>query len=516
MIDIPHAIDFKPRPNEDNTFDAAGVAGPVRILTGEESGALKRKLRSSPPPLDWGKGRAATSVAFLEIAGNDAIVGPIQDILGPNIMLWGASLIRRKPGQAHPWHTDIETSADEPGTVSVWLGLENTSRESSLMLIPGSHRYGLTVQERAGQAAVSRDDMTPDDILSWAREFDSSAEIVQYDMSDGEAVFFDGRLWHGSLNTKSEGIRTALLLQYATPERRMQIPDLSKLDFPFRLHDEPRPPCLMIRGVDTGRTNRIVAPPSESMSSDASWVRKLRLPLAEDESSGWQRYPIRRGRTRCMSSITCHASVLSSGKTPHPPHSHDEEELLIMLRGSADIVIVDAHEVAHTQTIVPGDFVYYSSRQVHTISNVSDDPAMYLMFKWRNELDSTRADKLQTGVYRHEVAKVSVDPTRQRDMHTSLVMQGPTNWLRKLQCHSTTLVPGGGYEPHTDNYDVALLMVSGEVETLGVRLEASDIAFYAAGEAHGIRNVGTTNASYLIFEFHAPRDGGSSVRRGQV
>ena len=30
-------------------------------------------------------------------------------------------------------------------------------------------------------------------------------------MNDGDAIFFDGRLWHGSWNTRVDGTRVALL-----------------------------------------------------------------------------------------------------------------------------------------------------------------------------------------------------------------------------------------------------------------------------------------------------------------
>jgi hypothetical protein len=37
--------------------------------------------------------------------------------------------------------------------------------------------------------------------------------------------------------------------------------------------------------------------------------------------------------------MSCHASVLVGGHSPHPPHTHREEELLIPLHGEAEIVI---------------------------------------------------------------------------------------------------------------------------------------------------------------------------------
>jgi hypothetical protein len=34
-----------------------------------------------------------------------------------------------------------------------------------------------------------------------------------------------------------------------------------------------------------------------------------------------------------------HVSSLAHGKMPHPPHTHREEEILIMLSGAADLIL---------------------------------------------------------------------------------------------------------------------------------------------------------------------------------
>jgi hypothetical protein len=51
---------------------------------------------------------------------------------------------------------------------------------------------------------------------------------------------------------------------------------------------------------------------------------------------------------------------------------------------------------------------------------------------------------------------------------------------------------------------VAIVLLSGEVETVGERVRQHGIIYYSAGELHGMRNVGATPATYLVFEFHNP------------
>ncbi|MEX1013808.1 MAG: hypothetical protein WDZ80_01445, partial [Candidatus Paceibacterota bacterium] len=88
------------------------------------------------------------------------------------------------------------------------------------------------------------------------------------------------------------------------------------------------------------------------------------------------------------------------------------------------------------------------------------------------------------------------------------LFEGPTKYLHKFRAHMSTLLPNGGYEPHSDPYDVALLVLSGTVETIGRSVGPNSVVFYAAGEPHGIRNVGEVNAAYLVFEFHGCRTEG--------
>jgi hypothetical protein len=85
---------------------------------------------------------------------------------------------------------------------------------------------------------------------------------------------------------------------------------------------------------------------------------------------------------------------------------------------------------------------------------------------------------------------------------TRLVFEGPTRYLRKLQCHTTLLGPGAGYEPHSDKHDVCIVVLEEEVETLGQRIAPHGVIFCAAGEPHGMRNPGGATARYIVFEFH--------------
>ena len=232
------------------------------------------------------------------------------------------------------------------------------------------------------------------------------------------------------------------------------------------------------------------------------WIRSFDEPL-EENAGGWNKYPIFNGSTPAMKKLGSHVSVLSAGTTPHPPHAHVEEELIIMLSGEAEIVSLDDpnSDDSTRVTFKPGAFVYHSAYHRHTIRAVGPDPATYLIFKWTNESEASDAPELESSVVRFDdgtngATKRSNGWTRKR------LLDSPTRYLRKLHCHLSVLEPGAGYRPHADPYDVAILVLEGTLETLGRRVGRHGVIFYAAGEPHGMENVGPSPASYLVFEFH--------------
>jgi hypothetical protein len=139
-------------------FERQGFLGPLPVLTGCQCELLVRHLNRGEQvaPAVWEKGRAITDYLFYDIATQPELLGVLRLLLGENIILWGASVQSREPGQVHPWHTDIETSRTDMRSVSVWIGIENTSCDSSLQLISGSHRLGCTVQEVVQQNGLRR------------------------------------------------------------------------------------------------------------------------------------------------------------------------------------------------------------------------------------------------------------------------------------------------------------------------------------------------------------------------
>jgi mannose-6-phosphate isomerase-like protein (cupin superfamily) len=227
-------------------------------------------------------------------------------------------------------------------------------------------------------------------------------------------------------------------------------------------------------------------------------VHSLPVPLAAC-ATGWMPYPQFSGRTASLDFMGCHVSVLSPGHSPHLPHSHVEEEILIVLSGEAEAIIASREDdiSPRRERILPGQFTYYPAWQYHTLRNVSDAPVTYLMFKWSGGPAGASA-ALDAGLFD---ARPLLERKGKEPFSPKLLFEASTRWLRRLHCHVTVLDPGGGYEPHADPYDVAIVVFEGILETVGQTLIAPGVIYYGRDAQHGMRNAGNEPARYIVFEF---------------
>jgi ectoine hydroxylase-related dioxygenase (phytanoyl-CoA dioxygenase family) len=207
----------------------------------------------------WHKARATVDLFYRRIVWDARFLSLLRPILGENLIQWGADIIDRTPGAIHPWHCDIESCAPEGGFVSIWIGLCHTSSRSALSLVTRSHAFGTTIQEQAYRHRFRRGQASDVDVLNWARKLDPAATLVVPRLRNGDALVFDGRLWHGSNNTQRYFSRTALLLQYARADRRVRMYDPAHLEWPLRTRQDRLPPVIVVSGVAPPGLNDVVA-----------------------------------------------------------------------------------------------------------------------------------------------------------------------------------------------------------------------------------------------------------------
>lgn len=480
-------------------FANEGFLAPAALFTKAQCDLILRHIRlGAKPVLETGaKDLAAKDRFFLDLAGCPQILERLRLLLGEDVNLWGASLVERAPGAEHLFHTDIESASPEGGFATLWVGLENTTQASSLQLITRSHKLGRSLQEETHRQGFQRGQIDPLTMVNWARRSEMEAELVQPEMRDGDGLFFDGRLWHGSHNA-SDKTRTALLLQYVRQGVPVSLHEVGSAEWPFRMTNKSPTLLPVMRAGEPMRNQPLAAANLPSMP--------LVEPTTKDGSgflpgpSGWATYPIFRGATPNTSILSSHASVLSPGHSPHEPHCHVEEEILIILDGEAEVLIATSPDPtgARVEHLTAGSFAYYPAYQFHTIRNVSDRPVTYLMYKWQAApLES--AKPLTTQIFDIKPIKF---PASNRPIAMELLFEAPTGYLSKLHAHVTEIVPSGGYAAHSDAHDVGIVVFDGQVETLGSRLGPGGSTFSPGGTLHGMHNPGHRPARYLVFEFH--------------
>ena len=197
----------------------------------------------------WFKSMHAYVPTFYDITCHPAIVNRMVSILGPDVIAWGATLLRAPVGTTHRWHVDVEHRHWDG--VSVFLGLENIEPRSTLKVISGSQR----MPEPPQAYGIIHDDAQA---LTAVRTQVPESEIVPVPVRPGEFFIFAGRMWHGSHNSATLP-RIAMIIHYSRPDAHIRVP--TNWDAPINWHPA-RPPCVLVAGEDRAGVNRLVERPA--------------------------------------------------------------------------------------------------------------------------------------------------------------------------------------------------------------------------------------------------------------
>jgi len=375
--------------------------------------------------------------------------------------------------------------------VSVWIGLEETRPETGLSFISGSHLAGRPIQQALAESGRKGE---VEDLLILAREKVPGAKLMHPPVGNGEAFIFDGRTWHGSRH-EGRARRIAVLLQYARADRRVRFP-LNHHDWPFVYVEDRRPPCIVVAGSAPSGLNDLVPPPVNMLDHQIhEFSVPVSIPGARAASKGFFRGP-----TPPVAEMECHASILMPGESPHKPHRHAEEELLVVLEGEATLILPDGPEAAAKDHVPlgPGEFSYYPANRWHTLVNLGTAPLSYLVMKWVGPT-ARKGKTLGTKIVSFRET-LSAPPAE--DKVKAPLLNEPTLWLDILHSHFAVRTPGFGYDAHADDHDVAIILLDGNVTTLGRTVKAPAMIYHPAGKLHGLVNTGEVPARYLVFEFH--------------
>ena len=82
--------------------------------------------------------------------------------------------------------------------------------------------------------------------------------------------------------------------------------------------------------------------------------------------------------TATVEQLEVHITTLNPGQSPHPPHKHPNEEMLIIRQGTLEALIN-----GEWKRVGPGSVIFLASNVMHGVRNVGSDPAVYHVINFK-------------------------------------------------------------------------------------------------------------------------------------
>ena len=245
-----------------SSYEQNGFLSPVTIIDQEEAIQHRHQLESVEAlkgSMHYQYKVHTVMSSPYDLATHPAMLDIVEQLIGPDILLYGASYIIKEPNtDSHvSWHQDLTywgLSADDQ--VTAWLALSPATEESGCMLmIPGSHQQG----RREHQLMDDESNV----LLSSQTIPDVDESLAQsLPLQSGEASFHHGWTMHTSKPNRSNDRRIGLNIQYIAPHVRQLKTDQDS--------------AILVRGVDNYQHFQSDIP-SKKQFDEGAWDRQQAL-----------------------------------------------------------------------------------------------------------------------------------------------------------------------------------------------------------------------------------------------
>jgi (S)-ureidoglycine aminohydrolase len=223
--------------------------------------------------------------------------------------------------------------------------------------------------------------------------------------------------------------------------------------------------------------------------------------LATAKDSSRDRIQIMDGSTSVLTNLEVHLTILEPGKAAHPPHTHiDQEELIIVKEGLLKVTIKGKSKLLSAGGLalsLPGD--------EHGAVNAGKTKAAYYIVKYTNRrpVDAERGEKAGGSILMDWTGP-KVDKTDRGERRQ--FFNRPTALFEKFDMHVTTLVKGAvSHLPHTHRQEEIILVRNGNISMqVGDKhyaAVAGDIVFLPTGVLHALTNTGDGPTTYFAFQW---------------
>lgn len=205
-------------------YRGEGFLFPLDILSAGEAAAHRRALEAAEAIHGSMHYRTKPYLVFSaawELARHPVLLDAVEDILGPDILLYDSAYVIKEPHNTRyvSWHQDLTYwGLDSDDIVTAWVALTPATPENGAMrFVPGTHRAG---------RLAHHDTHAADNILhrgQEVREGFNEANAVDSVLAPGQASLHHGWTLHASHGNGTGGRRIGLTLQYLAPSMRQTL-----------------------------------------------------------------------------------------------------------------------------------------------------------------------------------------------------------------------------------------------------------------------------------------------------
>jgi len=207
-------------------YHEQGFVAPIDVMAESEALAYRRKLevaeRDYPDEINHeNRNNAHLCFSFLdELVHHPVIIDAVEDLIGPNISLWGSVLFIKEPDSAGfvSWHQDATYDGIEPSSyVTPWLALTSSNLNNGCMrMTPGSHKEHIREHE---------DTFDDDNILTRGQVVRDVGISTAVDLvlRPGQMALHHAEVIHGSQPNLSSDRRIGFAMQGYMPPQVRQV-----------------------------------------------------------------------------------------------------------------------------------------------------------------------------------------------------------------------------------------------------------------------------------------------------
>ncbi|MEO5595451.1 MAG: cupin domain-containing protein [Chitinophagaceae bacterium] len=219
------------------------------------------------------------------------------------------------------------------------------------------------------------------------------------------------------------------------------------------------------------------------------------------KDSSRDRIQVMDGSTSVLANLEVHLTTLEPGKAAHPPHTHtNQEELIIVKEGLLKVTIK-----GKTKLLSAGGLAYSFPGDEHGAVNAGKTKTSYYIVKYttHNAVNTGRGESAGGSILMdwNEPKVEKTDRGERRQFFNQ-----PTALFEKFDMHVTTLNKGNvSHLPHSHRQEEIILVKSGNISMqIGGKhysATAGDIVFLPTGVLHALENTGNGPATYFAFQW---------------